>query len=145
MIFWTATERKEFYNATGKMFLNYSPLWGDYMKILWHKNFHKIYLENMFDHNYDLQRTFNYMQSLTGLLNYKNIEFVQGYSINTPELQELVLKSKLSNLISNRIQDSIHSIVTKSPNKYQCNRGHPNELGHITIADRYTELIGEGN
>ncbi len=150
MIFWTAPERREFYKATDKMYLNYSPLWGHYMQIPWHKKFHKIYSKNMFDPNYDLQRTFDYMQSLTGLLNYKNIEFVQGYSIYTTELHELVLKSKLSNLISNRIQDSVHSITqhlagkdAKSPNKYQCNYSHPNELGHISIADRYTELLNE--
>lgn len=154
MIFWTSPERREFKSLENNKiythpYLNYSPSWGHYMQLSWHKKFHEIYLENMFDPNYDLQRTFNYMQSLTGLLNYKNIEFVQGYSICNPELHELVLKSKLSNLISNRIQDSItHYIVeiaktSKLPNKYQCNRTHPNELGHISIADRYTELLNE--
>lgn len=150
MVFWTAVERREFYKAKDKMYLNYSPLWGHFMNIIWSKKFHNVYSKNMFDRNYDIQRTFDYMQSLTGLLKYKNIEFTQGYSIYNKQLCELVLKSKLPNLISNRIQDSVHTITqelvgydAKLPNKYQCNKSHPNELGHIAIANRYTELLNE--
>tara|TARA_B110000977_G_scaffold46869_1_gene63727 strand:+ start:368 stop:1126 length:759 start_codon:yes stop_codon:yes gene_type:complete len=148
MVFWTGVERREFYQSTDKKYLNYSPSWGHLSILPGAKKLHKIYSKFIFSEEFDLTKTFNYIYSLNGLLSYKGIEFVQGYSLFKDEISDIMLtKPKLLNFISNKFEDSIHQIAAAAsgwqpcPNPYQCKGSHPTELGHAAIADRYTQLL----
>ena len=148
MVFWTSIERREFYQSIDKIYLNYSPIWGHLSILPGAKKLHKIYSKFIFSEEFDLTKTFNYIYSLNGLLSYKGIEFVQGYSLFKDEISNIMLtQPKLLNFISNKFEDSIHSIAASAsghqpcPNPYQCKGSHPTELGHAAIADRYTQLL----
>jgi len=149
MIFWTSVERREFRQPVTyeDKYFNYSPTWAHLYRESSKIKFHKIYSRFIFSEEHDLIKTFNYIYSINGLLCYKGIEFVQGYSLFKNELYELVKEHKLPNFISNYFEDSIHSIAAVAadhrpcPNLYQFTGSHPTELGHVAIADRYEQLL----
>ena len=160
MIFWTTVERREFVdsqvsrpNIGYRHYTNYSPAWGDRNPTPFRK-FHKLYVKTIFPEEYDIQKTFNYMYSLNGLLSHHGVDFVQGYSLFKDELGILVQACDMLNFISDDCIDSVHAIAadfarqhfkTKTkpptPNPYQFEGSHPTELGHLEIANRYEQLL----
>lgn len=151
MIFWTAVERREFYNALDERYFNYSPAWpASLNSYKFYNKFHDIYSKNMFSYNQDILRSFNYVYSLDGLLSYKGIEFLQGYSLFNHDLSNMIKKYKLKNLLSNEEKDSVQTIPVlissengknNAPNDYVGANHHPTELGHMEVANRYCYLL----
>lgn len=137
LIFWTGNGRREFYMRD--YYLNYSPTWPS--KFQAHKTFHKIYSKDLWNEQFDLNKTFNYIFSIGPLLQHYDIWFRQGFSIENIELSKLVKTYNISNFLSYRYKDSIHSIIGSKGRTFQMPLLHPNEKGHRIIAAKYMDMI----
>lgn len=146
MVFWTGVNRREFYRTDLSAFLNYCPSWPSKMQLF--PRFHSIYTREFAHNKYDINKTLNYIESINALFNYKNIDFVQGYSLNDKKLAKEVKKYQIPNFISYDPNDAISSLpiikgnsMEANTNKYICEQMHPSELGHEYIKDTYLKYL----
>lgn len=144
MVFWTGVVRREFFRSDTNVYLNYSPLWANSLQLI--PKFHKIYSKHLLHEGYDLNKAFNYIYSINGLLSYKQIEFLQGYALQDERLADAVKEAQIPNFISYDPYDAVCALPIVKGWNLKNNPlifpgQHPTEMGHKYIAKTYLEMI----